>query len=135
LLDPTLLYSAVVEALLSHDVPLHYISNITGHGWRKLMRHPGAFTYRITTIPPVPPVLQFIVDSSHMDLSQAYGSLNMGAGFALFMPGAAVSESVRIAEQLGIRAIPAGHVEAGAQQVRIDPLGILYEGESLNLRL
>jgi phosphoribosylformylglycinamidine cyclo-ligase len=135
LLDPTLLYSAVVEALLSHDVPLHYISNITGHGWRKLMRHPGAFTYRITTIPPVPPVLQFIVDSSHMDLSQAYGSLNMGAGFALFMPGAAVSESVRIAEQLGIRAIPAGHVEAGAKQVRIDPLGILYEGESLNLRL
>ena len=25
----------------------HYCANITGHGWRKLLRHPGRFTYRI----------------------------------------------------------------------------------------
>jgi phosphoribosylformylglycinamidine cyclo-ligase len=134
LLDPTLLYSAVVEELLSHELPIHYISNITGHGWRKLMRHPGAFTYRITSMPLVPPVLQFIVDASQMDLSEAYGSLNMGAGFALFMPETAVSEAVRIAERQGIQALPAGRVEAGPKQVRIDPLGICYAGESLNLR-
>jgi phosphoribosylformylglycinamidine cyclo-ligase len=135
LLDPTLLYSAVVEELLSREVPIHYISNITGHGWRKLMRHPGALTYRIAAIPPVPPVLQFIVNSSHMDLSEAYGSLNMGAGFALFMPETAVSEAVRIAERQGIQATPAGRVEAGPKQVLIDPLGICFEGESLNLRV
>jgi phosphoribosylformylglycinamidine cyclo-ligase len=134
LLDPTLLYSAVVEDLLSHEVPIHYISNITGHGWRKLMRHPGAFTYRIMAIPPVPPVLQFIVDASKMEASEAYGSLNMGAGFALFMPDAAVSDAVRIAERQGIPAVPAGRVEAGPKQVLIDPMGIRYEGESLNLR-
>jgi phosphoribosylformylglycinamidine cyclo-ligase len=58
----------------------------------------------------------------------------MGAGFALFMPETAVSEAVRIAERQGIQATPAGRVEAGPKQVRIDPLGICYDGESLNLR-
>jgi phosphoribosylformylglycinamidine cyclo-ligase len=134
LLDPTWLYSSIVDDLLSHDVPVHYISNITGHGWRKLMRHPAALTYRITAMPPVPPVLQFIVDASHMDLSEAYGSLNMGAGFALFIPETAISETERIAERHGISAVLAGRVEAGPKQVLIDPLGICYEGESLNLR-
>jgi phosphoribosylformylglycinamidine cyclo-ligase len=134
LLDATSIYSSVVEDLLAHSIPVHYISNITGHGWRKFMRHPGAFTYRVTELPPVPPVLQFIVDASRMDLYEAYGSLNMGAGFALYVPEAAVSDTVRIAEQQGIRAIRAGSVEAGQKQVLIDPLGICYAGESLNLR-
>jgi phosphoribosylformylglycinamidine cyclo-ligase len=134
LLDATLIYASVVEDLLAHGVPMHYISNITGHGWRKLMRHPGAFTYRMTVLPPVPPVLKFIVDASHMDLREAYGSLNMGAGFALFVPETAVSDAVRIAERQGIQAVPAGRVEAGPRQVLIDPLRICYAGESLNLR-
>lgn len=135
LLDPTILYSSIVDELLSHHLPLHYISNITGHGWRKLMRHPASLTYRISQIPPVPPVLQFIVDASQMDLSEAYGSLNMGAGFALFMPEAAVTETLRIAERQDIPAVLAGFVESGPKQVLIDPLGIRYEGESLNLRV
>ncbi len=134
LLDPTVIYAVVVEELLDQGVAVHYISNITGHGWRKLMRHPGAFTYRITTLPQVPPVLKFIVEASNMDLSEAYGSLNMGAGFALFVPETAVSETVKIAERHNIAALPAGHVEAGPRQVIIDPLGIRYSGESLNLR-
>jgi phosphoribosylformylglycinamidine cyclo-ligase len=134
LLDATLIYTAVIEELLTKKTPIHYISNITGHGWRKLMRHHGAFTYRMTAIPPVPPVLQFIVDESHMDLQEAYGSLNMGAGFALFVPETAVPNVVMIAEQQGIQAIDAGRVEAGPKQVLIDPLGICYAGDSLNLR-
>jgi phosphoribosylformylglycinamidine cyclo-ligase len=134
LLDATLIYAAVVEELLVRAVPVHYISNITGHGWRKIMRHTGAFTYRLKALPPVPPVLKFIVDASRMDFSEAYGSLNMGAGFALFMPEAAVSDTVKIAERQGIQAIAAGRVEAGPRQVLIEPLGISYAGESLNLR-
>jgi len=134
LLDATLIYAAVVEELLANRVPVHYISNITGHGWRKLMRHPGAFTYRIDALPPVPPVLKFIVDASGMDLSEAYGSLNMGAGFALFLPETAVSAAAQIAGQQGILAVPAGRVETGPKQVLIDPLGIRFAGESLSLR-
>jgi len=134
LLDATRIYAAVVEDLLTQGVRVHYISNITGHGWRKLMRHPGAFTYRITELPPIPPVLQFIVDASSMELHEAYGSLNMGAGFALFVPEAAASEVIRISEKHGIAALHAGVVEEGPKQVLINPLGICYAGESLNLR-
>lgn len=134
LLDATRIYAAVVEDLLSQGVRVHYISNITGHGWRKLMRHPCAFTYRITELPPIPPVLQFIVDASSMELHEAYGSLNMGAGFALFVPEAAAPDVIRISEKHGIPALRAGVVEEGPRQVLLTPLGICYAGESLNLR-
>lgn len=134
LLDATLLYSAVIEELLAKNIPIHYISNITGHGWRKLMRHPGAFTYRMTAIPPVPAVLQFMVDASGMDPQEAYGSLNMGAGFALFVPETSVQDVVQTAARLGIPALDSGRVETGVKQVLIEPLGICYAGDSLHLR-
>ena len=60
LLAPTTLYSPVTEALWAAGVGVHYAANITGHGWRKLLRHPKGLSYRIHTVPPVPPVLQFI---------------------------------------------------------------------------
>ena len=60
LLAPTVLYSPVTEALWQAGITPHYCANITGHGWRKLLRHPGRFTYRIGTVPPVTPVLKFI---------------------------------------------------------------------------
>jgi phosphoribosylformylglycinamidine cyclo-ligase len=60
LLAPTTLYSEVTEALWRSGIVPHYCANITGHGWRKLLRHPGAFNYRITRLPEVPPVLRFI---------------------------------------------------------------------------
>ena len=85
LLEPTLLYSPVTEALAAAGIVPHYCVNITGHGWRKLMRHPAAFTYRIDALPPVPPVLQFIQRHAAIDDREAYGNLNMGAGFALFV--------------------------------------------------
>jgi phosphoribosylformylglycinamidine cyclo-ligase len=49
LLAPTVLYSPVTEALAAAGTVPHYAVNVTGHGWRKLMRHPAAFTYRFHT--------------------------------------------------------------------------------------
>ena len=40
LLAPTVLYSPVTEALAAAGIVPHYSANVTGHGWRKLMRHP-----------------------------------------------------------------------------------------------
>ncbi len=47
LLAPTVLYSPVTEALFKAGIAPHYCANITGHGWRKLLRHRSDFTYRI----------------------------------------------------------------------------------------
>src|SRR5262249_15314411 len=54
LLDPTMLYSPVTEALFAAGIVPHYSVNVTGHGWRKIMRHPAAFTYDFDRVPPVP---------------------------------------------------------------------------------
>jgi phosphoribosylformylglycinamidine cyclo-ligase len=134
LLDPTVIYSPVTEALFEAGVTVRYLANITGHGWRKLMRHPGTFTYRVAAIPPVPPVLQFMAERASLDPRDAYGSLNMGAGFAVFVSGGDAANAIEISEQLGVKAYQAGTVEEGAKQVVIEPLGITFEGESLDLR-
>ena len=134
LLDPTVLYPPVTEAAFEAGIDLRYIANITGHGWRKLMRHPGGFTYRITEVPPVPEVLRFIVDETRETQEEAYGSLNMGAGFALFVPPGDAGKAVACSEQCGVRAWHAGVVEDGPRQVVIEPLGVTLAGESLALR-
>ncbi len=134
LLDPTIIYSGVTEALFAAGVEMHYLANITGHGWRKLMRHPASLTYSITTVPPVPPVLQFLVEQAGLDAGEAYGSLNMGAGFAVFVPDRDAQKVVEVVAGCGLHAYRAGHVEAGKKQVVIEPLAVVYDGESLHLR-
>jgi phosphoribosylformylglycinamidine cyclo-ligase len=134
LLAPTVLYSPVTEALWAAGIVPHYNANITGHGWRKLLRHPGAFTYRIHTVPPVPPVLRFIQHHAQHDDREAYGTLNMGAGFALFVAAADAERTVQIAQGLGLGARVAGTVEAGDKQVLIEPLGIRFGDDDLQLR-
>jgi phosphoribosylformylglycinamidine cyclo-ligase len=134
LLAPTVLYSPVTEALAAHGIRPHYCANITGHGWRKLLRHAASLTYRIHTLPDVPPVLRFIQEHARMDALQAYGTLNMGAGFALFVAAADAHRTVEIARTQGVGALVAGHVEAGPKQLLIDPAGVRYGGEELQLR-
>lgn len=134
LLDPTIMYSSVIEALFTAGVELLYMSNITGHGWRKIMRHPGSLTYRLIDLPPAPPVLQFMAQQAGLSPAEAYGSLNMGAGFALFMPEKDVKKAIEVSAQYSINAYHAGRVEAGPKQVIIEPLNIIYAEQSLNLR-
>ena len=134
LLAPTPLYSPVTEALWAAGIVPHYNANITGHGWRKLLRHPAAFTYRIHTVPPVPPVLRFIQQQARQDDREAYSTLNMGAGFALFVAAADAERTVQVAQAQGIGARIAGSVEAGPKQVLIEPLGIRFGDDDLQLR-
>jgi phosphoribosylformylglycinamidine cyclo-ligase len=140
LLAPTTLYSPVTEALWSAGIGVHYAANITGHGWRKLLRHPKALNYRIHTVPPVPPVLRFIAEHAGHDDAEAYGTLNMGAGFALFVAAEAAERTVQVAQQCGVPAWLAGTVEAGddaspgAKKLLIEPLGIEFNGQDLQLR-
>lgn len=134
LLAPTTLYSPVTEALYKAGITPHYCANITGHGWRKLLRHPSQRTYRIHTVPPVTPVLQFIQQHANQDDREAYSTFNMGAGFALFVRPEDAQRTVAIAQGLGIPATLAGQVEDGDKQVLIEPLGIRYSDEDLQLR-
>ncbi|MBL8304128.1 MAG: phosphoribosylformylglycinamidine cyclo-ligase [Ideonella sp.] len=134
LLAPTTLYSPVTEALYRAGITPHYCANITGHGWRKLLRHPAAFTYRIERVPPVPPVLRFIQQQAGQDDQEAYGTLNMGAGFALFVAAGDAHRTVEIARSQGIDAIVAGRLEAGPKRLIVEPLGLSWADDALQLR-
>lgn len=134
LLAPTLLYAPVTEALWRAGIVPHYAANITGHGWRKLLRHPGVFTYRLHTVPPVPPVLRFIQQHARLDDAEAYGTLNMGAGFALFVAAGDAERTAEVARAAGIEAWVAGAVEAGPKRLLIEPSGVQYGDDALQLR-
>jgi len=134
LLAPTLLYSPVTEALHHAGITTHYASNITGHGWRKLLRHPKALRYRVHTLPEVPPVLSFIQRLAQQDDHEAYGTLNMGAGFALYVAASDAARVVEVARSCGVPAWVAGTVEAGAKKVVIEPLGLTFTADDLHVR-
>jgi len=134
LLAPTLLYSPVTEALWAAGVRVHYAANITGHGWRKLLRHPARLTYEVHTVPPVPPVLQFIAREAGHDAEQAYGTLNMGAGFALFVAAADAKRAVEVAQRCGVPAWVAGAVREGPKRLVVEPLALQFDADALALR-
>ncbi len=133
-LAPTVLYSPVTEALWAAGIVPHYCANITGHGWRKLLRHPGRFSYRIHTLPPVPPVLAFIQQLARQDHREAYSTLNMGAGFALFVAAEDAERTVQVALALGVGARVAGRVHDGEKELVIEPLGLRFGADDLQLR-
>ena len=134
LLAPTVLYSPVTEALWAAGIVPHYSANITGHGWRKLLRHPAEHTYRIHTVPPVPKVLRFIAEHAGHDAREAYSTLNMGAGFALFVKAGDAARTVEVAKSQGVDAWVAGAVEMGPKQLLIEPIGVRFGDDDLQLR-
>ena len=134
LLEPTIIYAQLIGDLLKNTIDIHYMVNITGHGWRKLMRHSKSLTYRITDLPPVPEVLKFIVKQGKLDDKEAYGNLNMGAGFAIFVSTKEVNQVLNIAKKFEIKAYNAGIVEEGEKKIIIEPKKIIFEKESLQVR-
>ncbi|MBS0595404.1 MAG: phosphoribosylformylglycinamidine cyclo-ligase [Proteobacteria bacterium] len=134
LLAPTVLYAPLTEALHRAGITPHYAANITGHGWRKLLRHPKPLRYRIDCVPEVPAVLRFIQQHAGLGDHEAYGTLNMGAGFALYVAAADAARTVEVAAACGLQALVAGHVEAGEKELRVEPLGLHYDAGELQLR-
>jgi phosphoribosylformylglycinamidine cyclo-ligase len=133
LLEPSLIYAALVAALQRHGLPIHYLSHITGHGLLKLMRPARELTYRIDALPEVPEVLAFLAEQAGLEPRAAYSTLNMGAGFAVYCGPGFGAEVVRLAGELGLRAQVAGAVEDGPRRVALDPIGVVYESGDLDL--
>ena len=134
LLAPSAIYVDLMERVLHSGLELSYASHITGHGLRKVMRPDRAFTYRLTRLPPVPPVLDWIRTTLDLSAAQAYGTFNMGAGFALYCRAGQGERVVATAAQSGHEAWVAGTVEAGERQVVLEPVGVTFSSDELRLR-
>lgn len=133
-LTPSHIYAPLVMALQAADLDVHYLSNITGHGWRKLMRATEEFSYVITEVPPVPEIFKFIGEKTLNDSREMYSNYNMGAGYAVYLPAAQALDVKTTAEACGFKAWIAGTVETGPKQVVIKPLDITFAGDSLEVR-
>ncbi len=133
LLDPTVMYVPLVQALLESGLGVSYLSHITGHGLLKLMRPAKPLTYRVSALPPVPEVLTFLVDKAGLDAHEAYSTFNMGSGYAVYCAPGAGEAVVTLAQGLGLDAIVAGFVEDGPRRVIVEPIGVEYADEELRL--
>lgn len=135
LLDPTVIYVPLIEDCFNEGVEIHYAVNITGHGWRKLMRAPQPFAYVIDHIPAPHPVFSFMQEHGPVEDREAYANLNMGAGFALYVREGDVGKLVSIARSHGLSALHAGTISSDKmKKVLIRPLGLEYLGSTLGVR-
>ena len=122
-LDESLIYAPVLEELYHRDIDVHYMSHVTGHGFQKLMRANRELTYLLDGLPPVPPVLAFMVDRLGMTALEAYSTFNMGAGMVVFVPEGNAELALAAARECSIEGLCAGIVREGPRQVVLGPVG------------
>ena len=134
LLNRSYIYARLQDALFQEGVDIHYIVNVTGHGWSKLMRANKDFTYRIHTLPKVPEEYLFLQEEGPISNEESYGVFNMGAGLVLYVPECDVEKTRKSSSDMGFRNWDAGVVEQGPKQVILEPLGFGYGKETLDLR-
>ncbi len=137
LLTPTHLYVQMIRELQDRGIECHYGVNITGHGWRKLMRAREPFSYIIDDLPAVPPEFDVIQEATKLSDREMYGTFNMGAGFALILPKEDAAKLIEVASDMTLpyEVMYAGTVEASeAKRVVLAPKEIVYAAEDLQVR-
>lgn len=134
LLDPTPLYGLDVALLQNAGIDLHYAVNVTGHGLRKLMRAESELSYVIDRLPEPNPIFQVLCDAVEMSQREAYGTYNMGVGYAFYVSSNDAQRALRLLNDHGRNATLAGFIEAGPKRVVLRPLGIEFDGASLAIR-
>jgi phosphoribosylformylglycinamidine cyclo-ligase len=136
LLDPSVIYVRFVKACQDAGISLHYAVHVTGHGWRKLMRLNEPFIYRVTKVPEAPPIFKFIQEHGGLDIREAYGTFNMGIGFAVYVDSKDADTCLSLAKKNGYDAFVGGTVvkDGSRKAVEIEPLGLTFDSDSLQVR-
>ncbi len=134
LLTKTNIYAKLIADLLKNKIDIHYISNITGHGLRKIMRARQNFTYVIEKIFNPQEVFLFIQKHANLSDEEMYQTFNMGQDYALFIPEKQVVKAQKIIRKNKFQSLDAGNIKKGARQTIIKPKNIIFKGETLDLR-
>jgi len=136
LLAPSVIYVGFVRECQRRGLKLNYAVHVTGHGWRKLMRLEEPFVYEISAVRPEPALFNFLRQAGPIELREAYATFNMGVGFAVMVAPERADEVVAAARAVGADAWVAGRVtrEGGRKAVVVPPLGLIFEGATLQVR-
>ncbi|MEK7573234.1 MAG: AIR synthase-related protein [Patescibacteria group bacterium] len=128
------IYAKLIADLFDAGIDIHYLSSITGHGLRKVMRGKPKFTYVIEKIFKPQEIFDFIQKHANLDDYEMYQTYNMGMDYAIFVPKKDTARTLRIIKKNKFQAIDAGYVEKGEKQVIIKPKNLVYKGDTLDLR-
>lgn len=134
LLTKTNIYARLIQDLLDAGIAIHYISNVTGHGLRKIMRARGNFTYVIEKLFEPQEVFTFIQRHANLTNNEIFQTLNMGQDYAIFLPPKDVKRSQEIISKNKFQSLDAGYVKVGPRKVIIKPKNITFKSETLDLR-
>jgi phosphoribosylformylglycinamidine cyclo-ligase len=134
LLTKSNIYAKLVQNLLEKNVDIHYISNITGHGLKKIMRGRPKFTYILEKIFESQEVFNFIQENVLLSDAEMYQIYNMGQDYAIFVSAEDVQKTLEIIQNNKFEAIDAGVVENGEKQLIIKPKNLIFKGDTLDLR-
>ena len=136
LLVPSVIYAAFVRECQRRGLKLNYVAHVTGHGWRKLMRLEEPFVYEITGVRPAPALFKFMMEVGPVEPREAYATFNMGVGFAVWVTPGDSEGVLAAARAAGYDAWLAGCVrkEGARKAVVVPPLGLIFEGDTLQVR-
>jgi len=134
ILTKTNIYAKLIQDLLDAKIDIHYISNITGHGLRKIMRARQNYSYVIEKIFGPQEVFLFIQKHANLSDYEMYETFNMGQDYAIFLPSGDIAKAQKIIAQNKFQPIDAGYVKSGPRQVIIKPRNIVFKSETLDLR-
>jgi phosphoribosylformylglycinamidine cyclo-ligase len=117
LLTPTRLYGALVKALLASGLPIHGMAHITGGGLpENLPRCLPAGVHGV--IDPNswlrPPVFSWLQEAGDVPEADLWNTFNLGVGYCLVLPAAAVPEALAVCQQAGYDAWQLGEVASGS---------------------
>ncbi|MBA4136795.1 MAG: phosphoribosylformylglycinamidine cyclo-ligase [Opitutus sp.] len=136
LLAPSVIYVAFVRECQRRGLKLNYVSHVTGHGWRKLMRLDDPFVYEITTPRAPLPLFKFLQEAGPITEREMYATFNQGVGFAAYVAPENTDAVLAAAQATGYDAWLAGRVKKdGARKAVVVPsLGLEFDGSTLQVR-
>jgi phosphoribosylformylglycinamidine cyclo-ligase len=116
LLTPTRLYGSLVKALLASGLPIHGMAHITGGGLpENLPRCLPAGVHGV--IDPGswqrPPLFTWLQQAGEVPEADLWNTFNLGVGYCLVVPAAAVQDALAICHGAGHPAWELGEVASG----------------------
>lgn len=126
LLKPTRIYVNPILEMLKKNINIHYMSNITGSAFKKIMRAKRPFTYVIERLPKKPKIFSFLQKKGGVTDFEAYQTWNMGVGFVIFSPKDQEKKINRCLQKYKIKLIKLGWVKKGPKRVVLKPVNIIY---------
>jgi phosphoribosylformylglycinamidine cyclo-ligase len=115
LLEPTRIYTGLLESLRDHDT--HAAAHVTGGGWTNLPRM-GAHRYEITEPFDPQPVFGFVQSAGDVGDAEMHRTFNMGTGFVAALPPADADAVAAETDGRVIGTVAEADGEAGVVDIR-----------------